>query len=807
MNAARRGVLRWLRVLLAVLGGLLVLVVTALVFVMTPRGERWVKELAVNVVNQRLEGRLSVEQLDLAWDELELKGVRLLDPDGEEVLRVERGYMDVYLLGLFSGSVHVERLELENYQLLLQREPDEQWNLLRALSPSQPTPAAGDEEPGQPPSVRVDEVVLSEGLFELRVIGSGQHLRVEELDLDGALSYRNDRLKAEIELIGEVVRPRAVPLRLSLGANARDGKQWAQLDLSAGTASVQVSAGVPLQRERERPLRDGLEAELTLRWPQFEAVGWRYGPIELGARWARGALSIPHLEIELPGVSAVALARQQGVAVRIDVPSIERTVTSLEALLGVSVPTVAGKGRVELRSTSASGAGGLRVEGDLERLRVGTVDVSGVTLAASLVDWSSDPSGELELDVEELRLLDGTQNASSRDDVSRASTRVQRLSLRLERRRRQLRLVAAVAKPYSVNVDLGGLLELDRQTLTVERLDLRYPENHWTLQAQPALLSWADARLRLRDLNLRALDQRVQLDAEYGAELRGALVVRGFRLESIPEAWLPREARAAGVLDVDVKVSGAPESPQVGFALDASRLQWQSVNGAQLELAGTYRDARIQAQASATGLGATLDARIDAPIEYPPAAGTPIEVRVGAERVELERVWQALSALAPPRLKQSIERVGGRVEGLFQVSGTWPEPAARAVLRLEAGTMKWRGIERYRDVTLDIEATPESIQLRKLAASVKHGGLHVTGAATSASGDWDYGYEIDLSAERFPLPLEDPLLATATLHLSGRASLDRVTSKAIIDGMELRRQEPDGQPDRRQALRAEPRVD
>ena len=362
-RVVRRSVL----ILSGLLGGLLVLTLTALVFVMTPPGERWAKNFALSTINQQWRGHVTIGELNYSLDELELLEVSVQDPDGAEVLRAERLYVDVHLWDLIRQRIHIERFELANYRLHLQQHSDGDWNFERVLE--RVDPPRVEEDVGETLPVFVDELALTGGLVDARLAQGDQHLRIEALDWHGAVSYQEELLRGNLEVVGQVVEPRAEPLRLSAEADVRDERQRANAELSVGSVSAEGSMTLPQRLGRDTFQIREIDAAVKVLWPRFEATGYRYGPLALEAELKDGSLNVSQLSLNLPGMSVSKRSAREGVAFRVRANALEQTAKSITALLGIQLPAIAGTGRVDVRLKQPMNLKELSVDGGFEQLQ------------------------------------------------------------------------------------------------------------------------------------------------------------------------------------------------------------------------------------------------------------------------------------------------------------------------------------------------------------------------------------------------------------------------------------------------------
>jgi uncharacterized protein YhdP len=138
MNRTGRFVRRFLIGLAIAVGVLVVLAVGFFLFLLTPPGENLLQRVALDRINETIAGEADLKNLEFTGGTLELEGLVLRTPEGEEVVYAERVFIDLAFAPLLSREVHLDRLELSDYSVRLRRQDDGRWNLAAALERVEP---------------------------------------------------------------------------------------------------------------------------------------------------------------------------------------------------------------------------------------------------------------------------------------------------------------------------------------------------------------------------------------------------------------------------------------------------------------------------------------------------------------------------------------------------------------------------------------------------------------------------------------------------------------------------------------------
>ncbi|WP_242346960.1 translocation/assembly module TamB domain-containing protein [Anaeromyxobacter terrae] len=207
--------------------GLLVLAATVGVllsaitlFATSSFGRPIVARTLIGLVDDALAGRFELAALVVRADgAVEIRGLRVLDPDGHLVLAVDRARVAVDVTQLRRGSVGLA-VELDGPSVLLEQEEDGGLSLARAFAPAHPGPPRPAEPPretaggGRGLTVRVTSLAVRRGDVWWVDASGATRLEARDLDLDARGAWGPADAELELRLRGALDLPIAAPLSL-----------------------------------------------------------------------------------------------------------------------------------------------------------------------------------------------------------------------------------------------------------------------------------------------------------------------------------------------------------------------------------------------------------------------------------------------------------------------------------------------------------------------------------------------------------------------------------------------------------------
>lgn len=158
----RRVPVRILRGLMWFVLGIVALVLLAFIFIQTPPGKRLIKGFVVDLLNDTFAGTFEIGAIEgfLPFD-VQVVGVRVLAPGGEEALAAARVEATLKPLALLDQTVHLTHISVTGPRLALRTQAGE-IAIAKALAPRDPTPTLSDPN-AAPWIVEFDRIHLDEG--------------------------------------------------------------------------------------------------------------------------------------------------------------------------------------------------------------------------------------------------------------------------------------------------------------------------------------------------------------------------------------------------------------------------------------------------------------------------------------------------------------------------------------------------------------------------------------------------------------------------------------------------------------------
>ena len=264
-SAPRRSRWRWpVRIVGAVVLLLALVVVLLPTLLSSGVGTRWTLDL----MNQRIPGRVEAADLRLSWIKgQQLQGLRLLDPQGETVAVIDHvGLPDIGLIDLLRAKSDIGAVVIEDGQVQLVQDEHGRVNLDRALGTSwfgsgpqeqEPRDEPGRDEPRPQPDedhrseegggVLPPDLSLQFALRNLRVTMVGPEIEPIELELPEATLTANGPTKLGLTLAAFVAQGQDRGQVKLAGTAANLFNASGELDLSAASFDVDGNiAGLPL---------------------------------------------------------------------------------------------------------------------------------------------------------------------------------------------------------------------------------------------------------------------------------------------------------------------------------------------------------------------------------------------------------------------------------------------------------------------------------------------------------------------------------------------------------------------------------
>ncbi len=249
------------------IAGIIILVVSSILLLKTD----YVQQTLLGLVNDRIPGAIFFEKLkfSLLKGEIELKNIRLIDPDRESLAQIDRIYLNMGWLRFFSGDLTVAALILENPGVKIN--VDKNGNLNFATAFVRPGMGkAGDtieetneEGAGFPlnPVIRVLKII--NGTIDCEIASSDLKFHISRVDLDGGANLKKQTGNLEFNIVGADFFLSAInpsPVNLTVKSNFDSGMLDIVL-IKAVTDSTEITLSGTISELLNQPVVD-LNVEL-----------------------------------------------------------------------------------------------------------------------------------------------------------------------------------------------------------------------------------------------------------------------------------------------------------------------------------------------------------------------------------------------------------------------------------------------------------------------------------------------------------------------------------------------------------------
>ena len=185
-------IVSWLPVWL--IGGVLTLLLIALMVIQLPLVKKGLANLVERVANEQLNGSLEIGSLKgNFFTTLRLNDV-LIKQDGDTLAYLEALDLTYTLPPLFKGQVTVKRIALINPYLCLQQGADSSWNVARLLKPQpEPDKPLPNDTSKTALTIRIEQFLVSNGRLNLQTLNPTIPKGVDSLLLDASVLLAGDK--------------------------------------------------------------------------------------------------------------------------------------------------------------------------------------------------------------------------------------------------------------------------------------------------------------------------------------------------------------------------------------------------------------------------------------------------------------------------------------------------------------------------------------------------------------------------------------------------------------------------------------
>ena len=269
----------------------------AFVVVSTDVGRSLLLPRLLRAVDEALAGRIDLDGFYLlSQGGVELVGLRVIDPDGDVVLRVDRAraYVD---LGRLRSKVLGVRVELAGPAAVLEREEDGSLSIAHAFAPTHPS-VAGEKPTTFDWTVRLTRLTLRGGSVRYVDATERAAFQIDGLTIDARGGLAPGRGRLELSLRGDMVAPERAPLALDVAAGLRGTElRVRQLRAAVGDTALELVGDVDWESRRGRAALVALAvdaAQLRELAPEVPLAGDLDGTLylESDGRYASAALDL-----------------------------------------------------------------------------------------------------------------------------------------------------------------------------------------------------------------------------------------------------------------------------------------------------------------------------------------------------------------------------------------------------------------------------------------------------------------------------------------------------------------------------------
>jgi autotransporter translocation and assembly factor TamB len=289
---------------------LLLLIIAAAIFTHTDRFREFVRDKLVTAINDTIMGSVSLGRIEGSiWGNVILHDV-VVRHQGAEILEVPELTISYSLIPLIWGRLHIFQLAGSRPTLRLERDKENELNIVQAFSPKQPQ---NEETSGL--VLSVNSVSLREGHIELRLAGpKPQNYTLENVTIDGRIDARPKMVTINLSRVASRLNSPGLP-ELSidgvLAYRETDGTdifEVANLLVTTGDSRVRLNGKITDLRSTNLDVKIAVE---RLAPPDISRVfaDWPIKRDVVGAIAVNGPLNALSFDIDLAAAGAKLAAK------------------------------------------------------------------------------------------------------------------------------------------------------------------------------------------------------------------------------------------------------------------------------------------------------------------------------------------------------------------------------------------------------------------------------------------------------------------------------------------------------------------
>lgn len=190
-------IVSWLPVWL--IGGVLTLLLIALMVIQLPLVKKGLANLVERVANEQLNGSLEIGSLEgNFFTTLRLNDV-LIKQDGDTLAYLEALDLTYTLPPLLKGQMVVKQITLIHPYLNLQQAADSSWNVARLIKPQAAPEASAPKDTGKTAlTIQIDRLLVGNGQLDLQTLNPTLPKRVDSLQLDASVLVAGDKQSLQL---------------------------------------------------------------------------------------------------------------------------------------------------------------------------------------------------------------------------------------------------------------------------------------------------------------------------------------------------------------------------------------------------------------------------------------------------------------------------------------------------------------------------------------------------------------------------------------------------------------------------------
>lgn len=477
------------------------------------------------------------------------------------------------------------------------------------------------------------------------------------------------------------------PLLVPVNATGTLGTRASALTITAGKATVQVNGAADLEKHTAESLhvkgtgvdlKELLGADLPSKL-DFEAKGSLTdtrpaslsGSVTATAEWSDGVqplaslnldatakdgafdvskvvVASPGAELTLRGAASTQTLDLGGTFVARDLKKVDAT---LKRFAKVDTGGLSGTGQLALTVKGPVKTPAVKAVGGFKDLRLGTVSIGTLEVDADVPDVSQPQHTDILLRAKKVELGERKLDEVTLDFYTYKGRRFD-----LDLRTKGL---------GDLNLNVVGTLEPDTSGAAIDTATLSWTGERWKLD-QPTHVGWSNG-VEVAPFSFHDGVQRIEGRGSWAPRKADvALGTTRVDLSRLPQVLAPPSLGLAGLLDLQLNVTGTPKKPDARFTARLEQAQFEGIDGIALDADGTWKNDRaggtLQVSSPVGTLNGTFDLPVLALLDEKPE---PASAHLTLDHVALSQLEQKLGKPLP---------ASGQLSAVVDLTGTGAAP-------------------------------------------------------------------------------------------------------------------------------------